>query len=137
MEKHIRNWIPCSAFSKFSLGTLTGIVIDLIFPGTVLLWAGFAIGLFSISHFLKKRFQISKYFIFGIFFLLYVLTAFPEKFQINPQKKYFNVSQKKSIWKTGKNFPKKIQRTSSIRFKRSGTRKKFQSNRFRTYFWRI
>ncbi|EMY03598.1 hypothetical protein LEP1GSC029_2092 [Leptospira interrogans str. 2002000626] len=60
MEKHIRNWIPCSAFSKFSLGTLTGIVIDLIFPGTVLLWAGFAIGLFSISHFLKNDFKFQN-----------------------------------------------------------------------------
>ncbi|WML94468.1 ComEC/Rec2 family competence protein [Leptospira interrogans] len=127
MEKHIRNWIPCSAFSKFSLGTLTGIVIDLIFPGTVLLWAGFAIGLFSISHFLKKRFQISKYFIFGIFFLLYVLTAFPEKFQINPQKKYFNVSQKSPFGKPEKIFQKKIREQVLLDLKEAGLEK--NSNR--------
>ncbi|MFA4794447.1 ComEC/Rec2 family competence protein [Leptospira kirschneri] len=108
MEKHIKNWIPCSPFSKFSLGTLTGIVIDLIFPGTVLLWIGSTIVLFSISRFLKKRFQISEYFIFGIFFLLYALTAFPEKFLINPQKKSFNVSQKNPFGKPEKIFQEKF-----------------------------
>ncbi|UOG34581.1 ComEC/Rec2 family competence protein [Leptospira noguchii] len=108
MEKHIRNWIPCSAFSKFSLGTLTGIVLDLIFPGTVLLWIGLMIFLFSLGRFLKKRFQISKYFIFGIFFLLYVLTSFPEKFQKNTQKKSFNISQKNPFGKPEKIFQEKF-----------------------------
>ncbi|EMO52426.1 ComEC/Rec2 family competence protein [Leptospira noguchii] len=108
MEKHIRNWIPCSAFSKFSLGTLTGIVLDLIFPGTALLWIGLMIFLFSLGRFLKKRFQISKYFIFGILFLLYVLTSFPEKFQKNTQKNSFNISQKNPFGKPEKIFQEKF-----------------------------
>ncbi|EMO76511.1 hypothetical protein LEP1GSC127_4346 [Leptospira kirschneri str. 200801925] len=56
----------------------------------------------------KKRFQISEYFIFGIFFLLYALTAFPEKFPINPQKKSFNVSQKNPFGKPEKIFQEKF-----------------------------
>ncbi|WP_061248761.1 ComEC/Rec2 family competence protein [Leptospira alstonii] len=108
MEKHIRNWLPCSAFSKFALGTLTGIVIDLIFPGTALLGIGICIVAYSIGQFLKKRFQISEYFIFGMLFLAYVSFVFPEKFQKSPERKSFGVSKKNPFGKPEKIFQEKF-----------------------------
>ncbi|EMJ84573.1 hypothetical protein LEP1GSC016_4280 [Leptospira borgpetersenii serovar Hardjo-bovis str. Sponselee] len=53
MEKHIQNWLPCSAYSKISLGTFVGIVIDLILPDTILLWIGAGVIAISIGSFLK------------------------------------------------------------------------------------
>lgn len=91
--------MPCSAFSKFSLGTLTGIVLDLLFPGTALLWIGIIVVLFSIGAFTKKRFQIFEYFIFGIFFFATAISFYPERFQpqSTPKNKFTHV-QKKNLF---------------------------------------
>ncbi|OCC31254.1 Competence protein [Leptospira interrogans serovar Canicola] len=110
MEKHIRNWIPCSAFSKFSLGTLTGIVIDLIFPGTVLLWAGFAIGLFSISHFFKKTISNFKIFYFWNILSFICFNCFSRKISNKPTKKVISTFPKKIHLENRKKFSKKNSR---------------------------
>lgn len=102
MEKHIRNWLPCSAFSRFSLGTLTGIVCDLLFPGTALLWIGIFILAFSIlstGAFPKKRIQKIEYIIFGIFFFAAAISFYPERFSIErPPKNNFAPAQKKNLF---------------------------------------
>ncbi|PJZ57649.1 ComEC/Rec2 family competence protein [Leptospira barantonii] len=103
MKKHIRNWLPCSAFSKFSLGTLTGIVCDLLFPGTALLWIGIFVLAFSIGSligtFFKKRIQISEYFIYGIFFFTAATSFYPERFTIERHpKNNFVPAQKKNLF---------------------------------------
>ncbi|MBM9578240.1 ComEC/Rec2 family competence protein [Leptospira sp. 201903070] len=100
MGKHIRNWQPCSSFSKFSFGTLIGICIQLIFPETSLLWIGILLFFVSGSHFLKKRFQISEYIIFGIFFLLLATTLCPERFQRETGNQTFSFSRKNLFGKT-------------------------------------
>ncbi|EMY79296.1 competence protein [Leptospira weilii serovar Ranarum str. ICFT] len=123
MEKHIRNWLPCSAFSKFALGTFTGIVVDLIFPGTALLRIGICVVAYSIGQFLKKRFQISEYFIFGIFFLAYVSFVFPERFQKNPEKKSFSVSKKNPFGKPEKIFQEKFREQVLLELKEADLEK--------------
>ncbi|MBM9501437.1 ComEC/Rec2 family competence protein [Leptospira sp. 201903071] len=100
MGKHIHNWIPCSSFSKFSFGTLFGICIRLIFPETSLLWIGITLALISCSLFLKKRFRISEYIIFGIFFLIAVTALYPDRFQIDAGKQTFSFQRKNLFGKT-------------------------------------
>ncbi|AOP32845.1 competence protein [Leptospira tipperaryensis] len=100
MGKHIRNWQPCSSFSKFSFGTLIGICIQLIFPETSLLWIGILLSVFSGSLFFRKRFQISEYIIFGIFFLLLATTLCPERFQRETGNQTFSFSRKNLFGKT-------------------------------------
>ncbi|XDD50656.1 ComEC/Rec2 family competence protein [Leptospira sp. WS92.C1] len=108
MGKHIRNWVPCSAFSKFSLGTLSGIALDLVFPGTVLIWIGIFIILFSISVFLPKRFQIAESFVFGILFLLVVTVLFPSRFQREEKNTNVAVEKKTIFGKLERKFQEKF-----------------------------
>ncbi|TGN00455.1 ComEC/Rec2 family competence protein [Leptospira yasudae] len=81
MKKLFRDWVPCSGFSKFSLGSLLGVATNLLFPNHVLLAVGILFLIFSASLFLKPRFRISEYSIFGILFYVIVLAFFPERFR--------------------------------------------------------
>ncbi|WP_061221328.1 ComEC/Rec2 family competence protein [Leptospira borgpetersenii] len=127
MEKHIQNWLPCSAYSKISLGTFVGIAIDLILPDTILLWIGAGVIAISIGSLLKIRFQIVKYSIFGMFLFACVSTYFPAKFQKNPQKITFRVSQKNPFGKPEKIFQEKFREQVLLELKEADLKK--NSNR--------
>ncbi|MDI7225653.1 ComEC/Rec2 family competence protein [Leptospira santarosai] len=123
MEKHIRNWLPCSAYSKISLGTFVGIVIDLILPDTILLWIGIGVIVISIEFFLKKRSQIMKYSIFGMFLFAYLSTSFPEKFQKHRQKNVIRVSQKNPFGKPERIFQEKFRKQVLLELKEADLEK--------------
>ncbi|AXR64437.1 ComEC/Rec2 family competence protein [Leptospira mayottensis] len=125
MKKHIQNWLPCSAYSKISLGTFVGIVIDLILPGMILLWIGIGVIAISIGSLLKKRFQIVKYSIFGMFLFACVSTYFPVRFQKNPQKNA--ISQKNPFGKLEKVFQEKFREQVLLELKEADLKK--NSNR--------
>lgn len=127
MEKHIQNWLPCSAYSKIFLGTFVGILIDLILPGTILVWIGIGVITISIGSYLKRRFQIIKYSIFGMFLFACVSTFFPARFQKNPQKNTFHVSQKNPFGKPEKIFQEKFREQVLLELKEADLKK--NSNR--------
>ncbi|MCG6192072.1 ComEC/Rec2 family competence protein [Leptospira sp. FAT2] len=128
MKKHLLDWVPCSAFSKFSLGTLTGIVLDLLFPGTAILWIGIVLITFSLSGFFEKRFQISEYFFFGIFFLLAATSFYPERFQPShfPKNTFLPVPKKNLFGEPEKIFQERFRERVLFDLKQAALEKKAQ-----------
>ncbi|EMO56391.1 hypothetical protein LEP1GSC161_0986 [Leptospira santarosai str. CBC1416] len=115
--------MPCSAYSKISIGTFVGIVIDLILPDTILLWIGIGVIVISIEFFLKKRSQIMKYSIFGMFLFAYLSTSFPEKFQKHRQKNVIRVSQKNPFGKPERIFQEKFRKQVLLELKEADLEK--------------
>ncbi|MDV6234424.1 ComEC/Rec2 family competence protein [Leptospira ellisii] len=89
MSRHFRGWVPCSAISKFALGTLLGVVLEAVFPEKFPFTIGIVLLATSIPILFLKRIQGLEYLIFGIFFFSTLIFVFPERFRIDDAKKKF------------------------------------------------